>query len=191
MLHAASNLKIILSVHDQKVADHLRWLVEGASPGLSLSEGYPYRARLRLLIKEAARDEAAFDALGLHAARSIDADAPMVEELRRFAAEVLRRRIQPPATRGAPPIHPARDALIHGLLLDIVDRFEVTPMRNKGAASGDSACDIVAEAMPRKARLPKSYSQVEAIWLQGERADREAQDDPVDRYSPTTGSQYG
>lgn len=181
LLGATSNLKSGFSAHDQKVADDLRWLANCASPRPSLSEESPYRVHLRLLIENAPQDAGAFDALALLAARSIDADEPMADELRRFAADVLRRRIQPPATRGAPPVHPARNALIHGLLLDIVDRFQVTPMRNKGAASGDSACDIVAEAMPRKARLPKSYSQIEAIWLQGERADREAEDDAADQ----------
>lgn len=176
------------SVHDLKVLAHLDKLEELAAPASLLYQDSPYRAHLRLLIKATLRDPAAFDALGLLAARCMDANEPMADELRRFAADVLRGRILPPTRRGAPPVHPARNAMIHGLLLDLVDRFGVTPMRNKGAPSGDSACDIVAEAMPREARLPKSYSQIEAIWLHGERMDRDAENDPADRSHPLAGT---
>lgn len=180
LLHAATNLKNSFSAHDQKVADNLRRLEDCASLGPSLPEDSPYHVYLRLLIEDASRDPAAFEVLALLAARAIDAGEPMAKELRKFAVDVLREQIQSPIARGAPPIHSARNTLIHALLLDIVDRFEVTPTRNKGASSGDSACDIVAETMPRKARLPKSYSQIEAIWLQGERTDREEEADPAD-----------
>lgn len=182
-----SRVEQILSPHDQKVVAHVEKLEDLAALTRSLCDANsPYRAHLGLLIKDAPQDPAAFDALALLAAAAIDADQPMAEELKRFAADALRRRIRPPVARGAPPTHPARNAVIYGLLREIVDRFGVTPTCNKSSVSRDSACDIVAEAMPNGVRRPKSYNQLEALWLRGERADREAEDDPANPYPPAT-----
>lgn len=180
MLRAVAKMEQEFSVYHQQVTEHLGKFDE--LPDLAICPGdedVPRRIYLRSLIEDASRDPAAFEALGLLAARVIDAGDPMPDELRQFAVGVLRGHIQPPVSRGAPPVPPARNVLIHALLMDIVDQFGVTPMRNKGATIGDSACDIVAEAMPREARLPKSYSQIEAIWLRGQRADLEAEDNPT------------
>ena len=39
--------------------------------------------------------------------------------------------------------------------------------RGKGSLDATSACDILTEAMPRRARLPKSYGAIERIFLNG------------------------
>ncbi|SFP01048.1 hypothetical protein SAMN04244567_03611 [Paracoccus pantotrophus] len=167
------------SAQDQKVVDYLDQL-EAFSTGAAAQNDWlsPYRDRIRFLADRAVKERAAFDALRLHASEAIRVDRPMADELRQFAAGVLSGAVQPPPLRGAPAIHPTRDRLIHALVTEIVERFGLAPTRNRETASHASACDIVARAMPRKARLPKTYSGIEAIWLRGQREERVVGDDP-------------
>lgn len=142
--------------------------------GLTLSEHVPkvspYVAQIERLIAYASSNIVAYRALGFHSANLISENHVMVPQLRIFVAEVLRGHCTEPSPRGAPKLHPSRDRILQALLTDIAERFGLTPTRNKASAT-ISACDIVAEAMPNKARLPKSYVALERIWLRGQRED--------------------
>lgn len=148
------------------------WRQGYALPG-SVPKLSPYVAEVEKSIEAAATKPAAYEALSDHAANLISDNCVMIPQLRIFVTEVLRRERQRPPARGTPKVHPSRNPLLHALLLDIVDRFKVTPTRNKAATAGVSACDILAEAMPNDPRLPKSYAALERIWIHGPREDKE------------------
>lgn len=115
-------------------------------------------------------------ALSIHAAKLISKYGVMIPQLRIFVTEVLRGELERPSERGTPKVHPSRNRILYALLLEIVDRFGVPPTRNKATPAGMSACDIVAEAMPNDARLPKTYSVLEQIWLAGPREEEKFAD---------------
>lgn len=144
-----------------------------AVPGSNSDSAGPYVIRLRQVVSAAARERVAFDALRLHAANLEDSNTPRCYELRAFVSDVLRDIRTRPAALGGPMIHRSRDPLIHALLNDIVERYSVTPTRNRATTNRMSACDILAEAMPNKARLPKSFCALQRIWLEGEKAWRD------------------
>ena len=146
------------------------WKAGLALPGRSSESAGPYVTYLRQVLSAASRERVAFDALRLHAASLDEANTPRCYELRTFVNDVLRDIRTRPAALGGPKVHRSRDALIHALIYDIAEQYSVTPTRNRATASPTSACDIVAEAMPNKARLPKSYAALERIWQEGERA---------------------
>lgn len=146
------------------------WRAGLAVPGSTSGSAGPYVTHLRKVLSKAARERVAFDALRFHAAGLDDTNTPRCYELRTFVNDVLRDIRTRPAALGGPKVHRSRDALIHALVYDISERYSVTPTRNRETASPTSACDIVAEAMPNKARLPKSYAALERIWQEGERA---------------------
>lgn len=148
-----------------------RAMREGRAPSEYIPNVSPYVAQIEGLIAAAANSLVAHRALGIHAANFISENRVMLPQLRLFAAEVIRGHCPEPSGLGTPKVHPSRDALFYALLVDTVDRFGVTPTRNKASAAM-SACDIVAEAMPKKTRLPKSYGALERIWLEGQREGR-------------------
>lgn len=109
-LHSVAKMEQVFSVHHQQVTENIRIFDELPDLAISLDdEDAPRRIYLRLLIEDASRDPAAFESLGLLAARAIDAGDPIPDELRKFAVDVLRGQIQSPIARGAPPVHPARN----------------------------------------------------------------------------------
>lgn len=165
-----------LSLYRLGQAWHAGLAPSGYKPDVS-----PYVAEVESLIATATGNLVAYETLGFHSANLISNNHPMIPQLRTFVVEVLQGNRTRPSIRGAPRLHPSRDALFHALVGDIADRFGLTPTRNKGAVSGDSACDIVAEAMPYDARLPKKYGGIETIWLHGERMARTADAAPADR----------
>jgi len=130
----------------------------------------PYLKYLTYMVKLAVRNVECFDALRRHAAGFVDRGDVMPFELRSFLTKILRDDVLRPVRRGSPKIHEARDILLHALLHDIMERFQVTGMRGRAASETTSACDILAEAMPRRPRLPKSYGAVERILLKGNKA---------------------
>lgn len=133
----------------------------------------PYVAEVEKMIEAAAKKPAAYEALSDHAAKLISDNHVMIPQLRIFVTEVLRRERQRPPARGTPKVHPSRDPLLYALLVDVADRFRVTPTRNKATPASVSACDILAEAMPNDPRLPKSYIALERIWINGPRDEEE------------------
>lgn len=147
--------------------DHARRRAQSTSGSPSSGLG-PYILRLRSVLLEAAEEPAAFDAARHHAAKLLSNNMPMCYELKSFACGVLRDEVSRPVNK-KPKVHEARDAILYGLLFDITDRFAVKPTRNRASVDRMSACDILAEAMPNKANLPKSYSSLERIWFEGQR----------------------
>jgi len=127
----------------------------------------PYLRHLTHMVQLAGRNVECFDALRLHAAGFVDRGDAMPFELRLFVARVLRDDMLRPVRRGSPKINTARDFFLHALLHEIMERFSVTGMRGREASERTSACDILAEAMPRRPRLPKSYGAIERILLKG------------------------
>lgn len=144
---------------------------KGLTPSEYVPNVSPYVAHIESLIDAAANDLVAYKALSIHSANLIGENHVMIPQLRLFVVEVMRGQRTEPSARGAPKLHPSRDRILHALLMDIAERFGLRPTRNKASAA-ISACDIVAEAMPKNARLPKSYVALERIWFRGQRKDR-------------------
>lgn len=147
------------------VTEELRrvWKAGLAVPGSTSDSAGPYVTHLRKVLSAAAKERVAFDALRFHAASLDDASIPRCYELRTFVNDVLRDIRTRPAALGGPKLQGSRDALIHALLHDITERYSVYPTCNRATSDQISACDIVSEAMPNKARLPKSCAALESI----------------------------
>lgn len=144
------------------------WIQGLAWPG-SIPKLSPYEAKIESLVAASATSRVAYEALCHHSANLCSSCCVIIPQLRLFMVEVLRGERERPSRRGTPKVHPSRNQILYALLVDIVDRFDVSPTRNKATPSGISACDIVAEAMPNDPRLPKSQSALEQIWLEGPR----------------------
>lgn len=165
--HEVACMQKRLVGHELKRAWHM-----GLMPSEHELKVPPYVAQIERLITAAASSLEATQALGIHAASLISDDSRMIPQLRQFVTEVLRGTRTPPSRLGAPELPPSRDRLLHGLLTDIVERFGCPPTRNRASVEAMSACDIVAEAIPNDAGLPKSYVSLERIWLAGQREER-------------------
>ncbi|CAM3302754.1 hypothetical protein PANO111632_13155 [Paracoccus nototheniae] len=142
----------------------------GLSPSDNPRDGAgPYIGYLLEILSASARDPAAFDAMRFHAANLLSSNIPHCYELKIFTTGVLRDEIVRPSG-GRRKLHKARDAIFHAIISDLADHFAVRPTKNRASSGHISACDILAEAMPSKANLPKSYSALERIWFHGEKA---------------------
>lgn len=149
-----------------------RTFCEGLTPSDLLPTLTPYVAYVENLISLATSKQIAYQALGIHAATLISDNRGMIPQLRIFVTEILRGKRTKPSARGTPKIHPSRDRMIYDLLGKIVVKFPVTPTRNKSSTSPNSACDIVAEAMPKEPQRPKTYAALERIWTKGQMEER-------------------
>lgn len=169
------------ALSDLNTEERARAAKNGFSLSDSPSDGDgPYISRLKDVLSDATRDPAAFDAVRLHAAKLMSSDIPLCYELKSFACDVFRDEVARPADK-KPKLHEARNAIFHALIFDLAERFDVKPTRNRVSFDRKSACDILAEAMPNKAGLPKGYASLERIWFQGERAwERECSGEELD-----------
>jgi len=143
------------------------WYAGLAPDGHVASGRGSYVRHLTHMVQLARKDADCFDALRRHAADFAERGDAMPFELRSFVACVLRDDLVRPSRRGSPKSPFYRDILLYALLKDIIARFGVKATRGKGSLDATSACDILAEAMPRRARLPKSYGAIERIFLNG------------------------
>ena len=128
-----------------------------------------YVTYIRTVLSAAAKDPVAFDAARIHAAKLMSDNRPLCYELKSFACGFLRNEVARPVDK-KPKLHTARNAILHALIFDLANRFAVKPTKNRASTGQISACDILAEAMPKKADLPKSSSALERIWFEGEKA---------------------
>ena len=149
-----------------------RTVSDGLTPSDLIPTLSPYVVCVDSLISLATSKQIAYQALGIHAANLISENRGMIPQLRIFVTEILRGKRTKPSARGTPKIHPSRDRMIYALLVEIVDKYDVTPTRNKSSASANSACDIVAEAMPNEPQRPKTYAALERIWINGQMEER-------------------
>lgn len=112
-------------------------LARAAKRGLSLSDGPndgagPYVSHLRTVLAEAMRDPVSFDAARYHAKRLMSDNVPLCYELKRFACSVLGDEIIRPAVR-KPKLHEARDAVLHAIICDVAERFNLKPTKNRAS----------------------------------------------------------
>lgn len=151
-----------------------------AQEGISNENSGSYLSFVTTVISDAAKNPAAFNAAEIHAANLISTNTPLCYELRTFVCDVLRRTIECPGGR-KPRVHPVRDAVLYAFICDLAERFKVRPTKNSASHHLICACDILAEAMPNRADLPKSPSSLQRIWLQGKRNEQsELEDDQLD-----------
>jgi hypothetical protein len=141
----------------------------GLMPDGCEQEISPYIAKIEHMIETSTRCSVTYQALRSHGASLLGSDLEICPQLRIFMNEVLRGQRMPPLTLGAPKVSPGRDPVIYAIMVDICLGFCVSPTRNKASASRESACDILAAAMPRAGRLPKTYGSLERIWIKGQR----------------------
>ncbi|MDZ4134248.1 MAG: hypothetical protein U1D06_01460, partial [Paracoccaceae bacterium] len=106
---------------------------DGLAPSDHILSPSPYVVCVERLISLATSRQIAYQALGTHAATLISDNLGMIPQLRIFVTEILRGKLTKPSARGTPKIHPSRDRMIYALLLEIVDKFGVTPTRAKSS----------------------------------------------------------
>lgn len=142
----------------------------GLAPSGQTGEGAgPYISRVKTTLADATRDPVAFDAAKLHAKKLIHDNLPLIYELKCFACAKLGDEVNRPAGR-RPWVHEARDTILHAIIFDLAQRFEVKPTKNRASYDRICACDILAAAMPRYPDLPDSSESLQRIWFAGERA---------------------
>jgi hypothetical protein len=145
-----------------------RACLAGLAPDGTKRQSPPaYVRQLEELARMAPRDRPRYDALCLHACAWIDDDPRMPHELKVFVQGHLRRGLERRGRRGVSKNNAARDGYLCELIHEIAERFGVTKTRARKGRNVTSACDILAAAMPREARLPKSYIALQRILLKG------------------------
>lgn len=130
----------------------------------------PYIGCLKYFLALALNAADYFDALRLHAARFMDRGDPLPFELQKFVTDVLKDKIVRPTRRGRPALGEARNIVLHALIVEVCERYNVKGMRERAWPDPRSACDIVAVAMWRQSRSPAEYDRIEKIFLAGNRA---------------------
>ncbi|WP_234853272.1 hypothetical protein [Paracoccus everestensis] len=126
----------------------------------------PYISELRNMLSKATHERGAFEAVSRHAADLRALGLPWCAELEEFVLAGLWRKMVRPAARRRGQTHPVRDNIICLILGELVQGFGVTLTRNEGSSDRQSACDILAAAMPKGARFPKTYVAVKRIWYE-------------------------
>lgn len=138
--------------------------------GLSLDgeerHSEPYNNMVLTVSRKARRDQAAYDALGIHASSLIADGRPLVPELTEFVINVLQSEFRrPKRSRGYKIEARYRNLVICWVIIDICDCFGLRVTRNAEPKAGNfSACDAIAQAMIALGLRPRSYVHVERIW---------------------------
>lgn len=141
------------------------WRAGMEPDGRAPSPEMPYDALLAALIDDAQSNPVSFDALRHHGSNLLLDSTWPVPTLRRFLASVLRGELDAPVRPGRRPGIVARSVLIAAVTQDVVDRFDLPPMRNDATDAAQSACDAVAQAMRALRFSPASYDRIKQIWL--------------------------
>lgn len=135
----------------------------------------PFIRALHDHIPRAERSRYVYEALCSLGAGMVSDGQRMPFELRDFICKVLRNEIKRPRKTGRPKNLSQRDRFYYFVIDQISMDFGVSPTRNRASSHRDSACDIVAEAMPREGNRPDTYDSLVRIWAKGRKED-EAED---------------
>lgn len=126
-----------------------------------------------LLLQAAESDRDSYDAALLRAQWLLLDERPLSRPFRNFLANVLAGNIKPKGKSGARSTdqsHQAKNQVI-AITIDKLRREGFGATAQDAADYGESACDIVANAMTRLKKRPSSYQKVYEIYKKTIRVD--------------------